>query len=65
MNSGWMCAGGRPDLLECVGEHAEARRAKIGAMRVAEIDQQPLAREIRAAHDATLGVLECQGAAEA
>jgi hypothetical protein len=50
--------GGGADLVERAGKHAQPRGAQIGAMRVAEIGEQPFAGEIRAAHRAAVGVDE-------
>ena len=52
--------GGRPDLVQRTGKHAQAGRAQIGAVHVTEINEQPLARKIAAAHDAAIGIDETQ-----
>src|SRR4029079_1206843 len=54
----------RADLVERVRQYAETRWAKIGAMGVAQICEQPLSWEIRAAHDAAVGIRERQRLAQ-
>jgi hypothetical protein len=52
--------GRGPDLIERVGKHAEPRRAQIGTVGIAEIDQHPLAWKVGAAHDAAVGIDEVE-----